>query len=167
MRYRLQCNFCSETFVHVGMDFPTHCPLCFAYVGLNGKPEVTLPFISKAANKSPDVLNRVMEEGAQHRINMAAEATGLPASDFNSMKHTDMRDNVREGDTTFTPVKTPDDMTARFGNGAGARVDPNILAGVNSGPDRNFGANTQMPAINQLHQKYSSSIIRRSTQGRG
>lgn len=165
MKYRLQCNFCSETFVHIGNAFPTHCPLCFAYVGLNGKPEVTLPFISKAANKSPDVLNRAMEEGAQHRINLAAEATGSPTSDFASMKHTNMKDNLHEGDTSFVPTKTPDDFVVGFGNRQGGNIDPNIIAGVGSGAEPNMGAR-QIPKINDLHRKYSGSIVRRGSQGR-
>jgi hypothetical protein len=166
-KFRLQCVVCGETFVHVGDEFPEKCPLptCGAYVGLNGKPEVTLPFLSKSANKSPDVLNRVMEEGANHRINMAAEATGLPASDFNSMKHTDMKDGLHEGDTSFKPTPVPEDMTAQFGNGTGGRIDPNILEGVRSGGNANMGSK-QMPLINQLHQRHSNAIVRRSTQGR-
>lgn len=165
MKYRLQCTFCTETFVHYGTAFPDRCPLCFAYVGLNGKPEVNLPFISKAANKSPDVLNRVMEEGAQHRINLAAEATGLPTSDFNSMKHTDMKDNLHMGDTSFTPVKPTDGMTAQFGQSANGVDHATLTAGVGQGPFPNQGSK-QIPIVNQLHQRHSASIVRRGSQGR-
>jgi hypothetical protein len=163
MKYRLQCKHCGEVFVHYGNAFPNRCPLegCGAYVGLNGKPEVTLPFISKAANKSPDVLNRVMEEGAQHRINMAAEMTGQPASDFAALAHTNMRDNVREGDITHSPVQT--DLKAEFGNsGINNQEHALTIAGVKSGPYPNQGAK-EINNIKSLHARHGAEIVRRGS----
>ena len=167
MKYRLQCNFCNETFVHQGSSFPTHCPLCFAYVGLDGKPEVTLPFISKAANKAPDALNRQMETAADNRRYLAQEMTGSDLSDFDSMKHTNMRDGLKEGDTSFVPTVMPKtkDLAATFGNGAGGQVDPAILQGVRSGGNPNFGSK-QIPSVNSWHRQNVSRVVGRGTQGK-
>ena len=168
MKYRLQCNFCSETFVHIGSAFPTHCPLCFAYVGLDGKPEVNLPFLSKAVNKTPDALNRQMETMADERRYLAAEMTGNPVSDFNSMKHTNMRDGLKAGDTSYVPIQqtAPEDMRATFGNGAGGQIDPNILAGVSSGGSPKMGSREVMPSVNNWHRQNAHRIVSKGTQGK-
>jgi hypothetical protein len=157
MRYRLQCNFCSETFVHVGDSYPGNCPLCHVYIGLDGKPEVALPFLSSKANKSPDDLHRAMEEGAKHRAHMAAEMTGQPVSDFSGMLHTNMRDGLREGDTSFVPVQLKDGMTANFGNNGQPGIDPGIIANVRSGPEPNYGSK-QINPIKELHQKNAARM---------
>ncbi len=161
MKYKLQCNFCSETFTHYGTSFPDRCPLCFAYVGLNGKPEVNLPFISKSANKAPDTLNRQMEAAADNRRYLAQEMTGSPLSDFDSMKHTNMKDGLHQGDTSFVPIRqsNTDDLKVQFGNGQGGQVDPAILHGVRSGGNANMGANQVMPSVRSLHQKNAHAII--------
>jgi hypothetical protein len=167
MKYRLQCNFCSETFVHIGSSFPSHCPLCFAYVGLDGKPEVNLPFLSKAANKTPDALNRQMEEGARNRQYLASEMTGNPVSDFDSMKHTNMRDGLKAGDTSYVPTRQPktDDLAATFGNGQGGQVDPAILQGVRTGGNPNFGSK-QIPSVNNWHRQNAHRVVSRGTQAK-
>lgn len=163
MKYKLQCQFCHDVFTHVGSSFPDNCPLCGAYVGLDGKPEVTLPAISLKANRAPDQLYKSMEEGAQHRIHMAAEMTGQPASDFNHMKQTNMRDGLREGDVSAV-VHTPPDMTATFSS-SGEQQHAAAIAGVRSGPFPNQGAQ-QIPRIHQLHQKYSQAIVAGGRQNR-
>lgn len=165
MRYKLQCNFCGETFIHTGSSYPDSCPHCGAYVGLDGKPEVTLPFVSSKADKSPDDLHRAMEQGAKHRAQMAAEITGQPLSDFSGMLHTDMRDNLREGDTSFVPTRMKDGMTAQFGNNGAAGVDPSVLAGVKSGPAPNAGA-AEITNINTLHRTHGRRIVAAGTQGK-
>lgn len=157
MKYRLQCNHCTEVFVHIGDGYPDSCPLCQAYVGLNGKPEVTLPFLSSKANRAPDDLYRSMEEGARHRMRMAAELTGQPVSDFASMQQTNMRDNLREGDTSFVPAKLDHGITGSFGNNGAPGVDPNVLNGVKSGPLPNAGA-AQMPTINKFHRENAQRL---------
>jgi hypothetical protein len=165
MKYRLQCNFCSETFVHVGDSFPNSCPHCGAYVGLDGKPEVTLPFLSSKANKSPDDVYRVMQESAQHRAYLAAEASGRPVSEMSGLLQTNMRDNLREGDTSFVPTKLEHGMTASFGNAGAPGVDQNLLNGVRSGPSPNAGA-AQMPVMNKYHRENAGRIIAAGRQGK-
>lgn len=151
MRVRLQCGFCAETFVHIGPEFPDECPLCHAYVGLDGKPEVAAPFISLKGAKAPDDLYRSMERSAEHRMNMAAEVTGQPVADFASMKMTNMKDGLREGDTTFVAPSLP--ASGVTGNFGGA-VDPRALQGVQTGPSPRAGAG-MMPKIRELHSKYA------------
>jgi hypothetical protein len=154
MKYRLRCEFCNEAFVHQGATFPDECPLCHAYVGLNGKPEVSLPAISLKANRSPDLMYRAMEEGAQHRVNMAAEITGQPASDFASLKQTNMLDNLKPGDISAPTVRPVNGMSGNFGGG----VDPSLIQNVASGPFPKQGSQ-QIPRINQLHQRHVNSIV--------
>lgn len=167
MKYRIQCNFCSETFVQHGQVYPKACPLCGAYIGLDGKPEVSLPFLSKSVNKTPDALNRQMETAAENRRYLASEMTGNPVSDFNNMKHTNMKDGLREGDNSFSPVQqeTPPELRATFGNGSGGQVDPNILAGVRSGGNPNYGA-TQIPSVNNWHRQNAHRVVMKGTQGK-
>jgi hypothetical protein len=165
MRYRLECNFCREQFVHVGDGFPDNCPLCGAYVGLNGKPEVALPFLSSKANKAPDSMYRSMEEGAKHRAYMAAEMTGKPVCDFSGMLQTNMRDGLRAGDTSFVPVQLKDGMTASFGNNGQPGIDPNIVNGVRSGPEPNYGAQ-QINPTKEFHRQHAAAIVRSGEQNR-
>jgi hypothetical protein len=167
MKYRLQCNFCTESFVHIGDSFPDSCPLCGAYVGLNGKPEVTLPFVSSAANKSPDKLNRAMEEGSKHRAYMAAEMTGQPVSDFSGLLHTDMKDNLREGDTSYKPVQLKDGMTASFGNSGQQRPEvAQAIASVQSERDPRARGVGQMSSVSEFHRKHAASIVRSGQEGK-
>jgi hypothetical protein len=96
---------------------------------------------------------------------MAAEITGQPVSDFSSMLQTNMRDNLREGDTSFVKAELKDGMTAAFGNNGAPGIDPNVLNGVRSGPLPNHGA-AQMPRINQLHREHGQRLISAGEQGR-
>jgi hypothetical protein len=155
MKYRLRCEFCSESFVHQGDTFPDECPKCHAYVGLNGKPEVSLPAISLKANRSPDLMYRAMEEGSQHRVNMAAEITGQPASEFSALKQTNMLDNLRPGDISAPTVRPVNGMTGNFGGG----VDPGLIANIRSEQDPRARGASQVPVINQLHRQHAQSIV--------
>ena len=65
---------------------------------------VTSPPIQKSIKGVVDTMHRQMEGGAQFRADMMAEKFGMDSSETRSMLETDMRDNVREGDTTFISV---------------------------------------------------------------
>jgi predicted nucleic acid-binding Zn-ribbon protein len=146
MKYRILCTLCGETFVHRGEEMPDDCPECGQYIGMDGKPEVAAPRISLRGAKAPDDLYRSMERGAEHRMNMAAEISGQPVSEFSSMKMTNMKDNVREGDTTFMPPTPIPNMGQTMG-----QVDPNVAAGLRSGPHARAGA-SQLKGLQQFHQ---------------
>lgn len=91
---------------------PRFCPLCgfdteaemvqgIEEIAIPFKPfkrAITAPHVAKSIGKAADSTYRMMEETANDRIAQAAEMTGLPESDFNDMKITDLKDNLREGD---------------------------------------------------------------------
>lgn len=147
MRWRLQCTVCAEKFVWAHAEPPDECPLCNAYIGADGKPTVAAPMISLAKNRTPDTMYRDMERGAQHRIEVAAELTGQDQSEFASMKMTNMKTGIREGDTTFVPHKPAVEMPVQMGRG----VDPKVAEGLRMGPHQKAGAG-QLRPLQQFHQ---------------
>ena len=110
-----KCPSCSGTF-----DFmhhptseppPRYCPLC----GFDTQADeedfthaITAPHIAKSIGKAGDATYRGMEAAADERIQEAARITGQPESDFNDMKITNLKDNLRAGDTAdMTPPPNP------------------------------------------------------------
>lgn len=147
MKYRLQCVHCAETFVHRGDELPDECPFCHQYIGPDGKPTVAAPMISLARHREPDKLYRSMEAGAEHRMNVAAELSNQPVSEFSSMKMTNMKSSIREGDTTFMPsTPTP---PVNMGQAMG-QLDPNVAAGLKRGPAVGAGSN-QLGVVQRFH----------------
>lgn len=95
----LKCSDCEGKFRwDTAVAYPSHCPMCGAYVGHEDNDGVVTPFISLRKNKSADDVYRASERGAEHRIELAAAATGLDKSEFADMKMTNAKDNLREGD---------------------------------------------------------------------
>lgn len=62
------------------------------------------PHIEKSIRRAGDATFRQMEGQAEERMDMAAEMTGMDRSEFNDLKITDIKDNLREGDTADMPV---------------------------------------------------------------
>lgn len=163
---KLKCPDCAETFKWPAQDnWPKFCPYCRADVSQGDDSVISMPFISSAKAKSPDAVYRAMENGANHRAAVAAEMTGQPVSEFSDLKITDMKDNLREGDTANIGI-SPDNEVAKvmaqnpqqFGNIAApnfAARDALIAqsAGVATGPFANAGAKMQN-MIRQQHSKY-------------
>lgn len=100
---------------------PRFCPTC----GCDGEIEdnaftrdVAAPFIASARAKSIDQVYRQMETASEARMQLAAGITGQDVSDFNDMKITDLKDNLRPGDVAAMPMvanevtKRMDAMTA-------------------------------------------------------
>lgn len=100
-----KCPSCEKTFdfLHHPSDEPAprYCPKCgYDTQGADDLIDgVTAPHIAKSIGKVADATYRGMEESAQHRIEEAARMTGQSESDFNDMKITNLKDNLREGDT--------------------------------------------------------------------
>lgn len=117
----LQCHHCGDKFTWRHEEWPDECPLCHSYVGLDGKPEVAAPFLPTKGARSYDDVYRAMERGAEHRANVAQEM-GLSREEASAMKITNMRDNVRPGETSV-PTLTPQQsamMTQALGQRASA-----------------------------------------------
>lgn len=101
------CPFCENTFsflhtVTKGVEDspPDYCVRCGAYVGPEQEPIPMFGTIGKAKNKSPDSVYRALESSSAARAQEAADMAGVPLSDMSHLKTTDMKDNLREGDTS-------------------------------------------------------------------
>lgn len=82
---------------HCGLDWWVHPPWA----------EVTMPHIGKPIKSGVDGMYRAMEEGAEHRANVAMELHGMDADEARLMKITDIKDNVHYGDTSNIEVSNP------------------------------------------------------------
>lgn len=89
MRYRLRCPDCAGKFLHEGEDFPRFCPLCGANCGADEDFVPSQVNIGTVKGQAGDIAFRAYEAASIAR----AEAAGDP-----SLKVTDMKDNLREGD---------------------------------------------------------------------
>lgn len=105
--YKLQCPECGEKFRWEGENFPDFCPRCQAYVGVdpNFVPS-RLNIGGSALAKSAEATYRALEQSSEVRAEMAGDP---------SLKITNMRDNLREGDVAAImpqPSKTYRDAVA-------------------------------------------------------
>jgi len=138
---------------------PRFCPLCghdsqsdVIEIKIPFKRAITAPHIAKSIGKVADATYRGMEEESRARIEAAAEMTGQPVSDFNDMKITDMKDNLREGDAAAVapPVsevsklmeQTPGVFgfqpgVAASGYAAAAHTGPHAYAGLKAAINTN------------------------------
>jgi hypothetical protein len=164
MGYSLKCPECRGKFKwDVSRGFPKRCPLCCEDIGADDSDEVVMPFISKSSRKSPDKLYRDMEKGAETRATLAAEMLGVPKSEMSSMKMTNMRDGLREGDIAAMPVNNAvTQRMAQMGtdgfstNGQpinGAMLSP----AVQTGPHPNAGAH-MAATLKNLHGSNSPQL---------
>lgn len=84
---------------------PRFCGIC----GYDSEAETftaqpSMPHIEKSIRRAGDATFRQMEGQAEERMDMAADMTGLDRSEFNDLKITDIKDNLREGDTANVDV---------------------------------------------------------------
>jgi hypothetical protein len=84
---------------------PRYCPKC-GYDSEDVEPQeaLTTPHIALSIRKTVDDMHVQMEQGAQHRANIAMEHHGFDTDETNNIKMTDMKDGLREGDTSDVPV---------------------------------------------------------------
>jgi len=117
------CPECGGQFSHLHHPStdtapPRFCPLCGYDTQSEERaaefsPAITAPMIGTNKAKAGDATYRMMEAEAQSRIEAAAEMTGQPESDFADMKITDLKDNLREGDTAAVAMPA-NDVTRRM-----------------------------------------------------
>lgn len=97
MIYRLRCPDCSGKFSHEGEDFPNYCPLCGSFCGIPDDGFVpTKVNIGTEFGKSGDVAYRMLEQSSADN----AERMGDP-----TLKVTNLKDNLREGDVAAMPAQ--------------------------------------------------------------
>lgn len=141
---RLRCMLCREAFSwDPQAGWPTYCPKCGEFIGMDGKEEVVMPFISKAQNLGADRVYRDMEQKSELRAQIAQDQFGLSTAETASMKITNLKDYQKTGDTAFVPVNNevsramenaPQGVVGMSNMGvqlsAGTRVGPSPRAGA-------------------------------------
>ena len=105
-----QCPDCNAIFDHLHMRRedppPALCPRCGASTA-EVSPEICMPHIGTNVGKSGDAVYRAMEDSSAHRAEMAAQQLGVDSAGMSAMRTTDMKDNMREGDTAAVPNNNP------------------------------------------------------------
>lgn len=146
-KIKLKCPECEEKFLHdMTQGWPEICPICDAHVGMGDKPEIALPAFLSPTTKATDGLYRAMEEGAEHRVTMAAEQLGVPRSELADMRITNMRDNMKVGEIAAVPPPPSPVSMAMDQNPSvyGFRHDGAVVSqGTMDGPNPNAGAHFQ------------------------
>lgn len=138
----VQCPECGDKFslkLNKGDPLPDYCSHCGAYVGPDEHFVPTKMNIGSALGKSGDQVYRQMEDASAVR----AEAAGDP-----SLKITNMKDNLREGDVAAIAPQPSKEyqqqvQALKQGNPEFSPWQANVagqLAMVKSGPDRTTGA---------------------------
>jgi hypothetical protein len=97
MGFSLKCSECKGKFRWDGA-WPNCCPLCGVDMSLPDDNVISMPALRSAVTSANDKLYRDMEKGSEHRMHLAAEAAGVPASEMSHLKITNMRDNTRPGE---------------------------------------------------------------------
>jgi DNA-directed RNA polymerase subunit RPC12/RpoP len=97
-----QCPDCSVIFDYLHMRRedppPSFCPRCGASTS-EVSPEISRFHIATNAGKSGDAVYRALEDSSNYRADMAAQQLGVDPASMSAMRTTDMKDNMREGDT--------------------------------------------------------------------
>jgi len=146
MAVKLRCKYCEQKFIwKAGLEeCPQECPLCHADISVPPTGEINMPMMSFGKAKIGDRVFREMEAGAEHRINVASEMTGLPKSDFNDLKITNMKDNMRAGDVAAVEPRISPEMTQAMQTSNNlSQFGLQFSAGTSHGPYANRGAEWQ------------------------
>lgn len=108
------CEACDGQFTILKDDRdppPAHCACCGAATGDDPEPILNFSRIGKAQHKTLDSVYRNLESSSAARAQEAADMQGCSVADMSMIKVTNMKDNLREGDTSFiapspAPVQT-------------------------------------------------------------
>lgn len=186
----LECPECAHRFRFLrhpaDEPLPRFCPACGhdsqADDSAAEMPQaVTAPHIkNRVIVAAVDGTYRAMEEASEANMYAAAEAAGCDVSDMASLKITDMKDNLREGDVAAMPINPASQTMAAapgiFGfqaqqQGAGfaaaAHTGPHAFAGLNAATGikaahgRAGGTVTDMPALEIQARQPRAAMARR------
>lgn len=165
MGFRLKCSECKGKFKWEG-EWPSHCPLCGVDMALPDDNVISMPALRSAVTGVHDKLYRDMERGSEHRVHLASEALGVPASELSYLKITNMRDNTREGEIGAIEdasvkqaarnlgLKSPEDA---FKGGAMEQFGPGIASGevtVNGQTVRGIEPRAGAAAITKIQRAF-------------
>jgi hypothetical protein len=159
----IRCPHCKTKFRWLAQTdaYPKDCPECGEYVGHDrADDDVVVPNILAFSTRCQDGVYKAMEKASEERVYQAAEMAGCDASEMSSLKITNMRDNMREGDIAAIPVKN--DITDHMDRMRA--MNPNAQVGY--GADSSAGAEyARGAAMGRIADGVSGSILpRRGTQ---
>lgn len=143
---------------------PRFCPYCgYDSEGVEPMAEsVAMPHIGKPIRGIVDNQYRDMEQGSIDRANIAMEEFGLDTAAANEMKLTNMKDGLREGDTSYIPVNNEVSRAidqappGQFGFSGGAAQGIGYSASVPTGPLPNAGGRTAA-LLREKHRQFTAS----------
>jgi len=137
---------------------PDTCPICNSYIGSGDNDEVAAPNISYGSKRGPDRLYRDMEQKSELRAQMAAERTGMSASEVSHLKMTDMRDNMRTGDTAQLGGLTPTQQAMANNSTFTPDMGVQLSRGTKTGPFPRAGTSFIENVLKPGHQADANAI---------
>ena len=140
--------------------FPDRCPLpgCDYVAPERDNTVIPMPSLRSASMGANDKVYRDMEKGSEVRAQMAAEAAGVPVSEMSNLKITNMRDNVREGETYAMPVRNSVTQQMDLIKARGGTVG----FGAQQGAEWDKQAQAQAPRAGiSAHDAVRQSLLRR------
>lgn len=162
------CEACDGQFTILKDDRdppPAHCACCGASTGDDPEPILNFSRIGKAANQSLDKTYRAMESASIGRAEQAASDLGVSVSEVSDIKMTNMRDNLREGDTSFI-APTPSRQTGQMTGGVSVATADQV-AGLRGGPNKGPSPGTvTLDQLRPSHAARARQMARAGEQGR-
>ena len=158
----VKCSACGTRFKWSFAEkgkWPDYCenPQCETFIGnTRADNDIVMPSLRSATTKHNDDFYRQMEKGSEHRMHLAAEASGAPASEFSSLKITDLNDR-RDAEIAAKPVQNSVTQLMAANPGIGG-FQSNAGLGysgyVQQGPEPNAGAR-MMTKLHGIHSDIS------------
>jgi hypothetical protein len=158
----VKCTACGTKFRWSFADkgkWPDYCdnPQCTTFIGnTRADNDIVMPSLRSATTKHNDAFYRQMEKGSEHRVHLAAEASGVPASELSDLKITNLNDR-RDAEVAAMPVNNSvtQMMAANPGVG-GFQSDAGLAYSgfVRQGPEPNAGAR-MMTRLRGVHADIS------------
>jgi hypothetical protein len=142
VKVKVQCPECANKFY--SKTVYGVCPHCGHEAEEPDDTVIPMPALRSATTKATDKVYRDMETASIHRAEEAARVAGVPVSEMSHLKITNLRDNVKEGETYAMPVNNPVtqqmEMMRQNGMQAGFVVGSSFAASVNQGYAPRAGA---------------------------
>lgn len=143
MAFALRCPDCRKTFRwNPDKPFPDECLLCGASMPEDKSDDgVVMPFIRSAATSSHDKVYRDIERSSEVRAEKAAAELGVPVSEMNDLKITNLNPTTHAGDIAAVPVNNAVSQHMDAMNAKGGKF------GFSGGEGLGFSAGTATGAI--------------------
>lgn len=155
----LRCPLCREKFKYDVVDgWPDDCPLCNQRIAHDrSDDDVVIPAFLSQKTKNNDAVARQVMDGSVQRAEMAAAMAGVPVSEMDGLKVTDLNDR-NDAETAAKPVNNAVTqhmaaMTAR-GMPVGFQRQQAMEAAAiaHGGPEPYAGARMRAKLWNAHHQ---------------